>query len=71
MFPVQRPGEDIIAEWELLYFFFYHFANSFFLGKNIQYFLTKKKEKKEIKKMVRPPDWPHFDHLLDRKQTIF
>ena len=37
MFPVQRPGEDIIAEWK---FFFFHFANLF---------LVKKKEKKRKK----------------------
>ena len=39
LFPVQRPGEDIIAEWELFLPFCF-----FFFSQKFQYFLTKKKK---------------------------
>ena len=63
LFPVQRPGEDITAEWEL---FLFHFANSFFFVKNFNIFL-KKKEKKNCGR----PTGHNFGHPLDRKQTFF
>ena len=54
LFPVQRPGEHITAEWEL--FFFYFLIFYFFLGQKFHFFTQKKKEteKKEDFAAARP-----------------
>ena len=46
LFPVQRPGEEITAEWKQ---FFFILPFSFF-GQKFQYFLNQKKKEKKRKK---------------------
>ena len=57
LFPMKRPSGSITANWEL---FLPIFAN-------FNFFLT---EKKEEKKMLRPPDWPQFRPSA-RQETMF
>ena len=46
LFPVQRPGDFITAEWE----FFFPFCPFFFVGQDFIIFLQKKYKKKQKKK---------------------
>ena len=52
LFPVQRPGEDITAEWEFVSSFWQFY---FFPKKHFQYFPTKKKKKRKKKDMTAAP----------------
>ena len=54
LFPVQRPGVYITAEWELLFLILL----LFFALSKISSFSYKKKKKTEKKKILRLPDWP-------------
>ena len=64
LFPVQRPGEDITAEWELFFRIF-----PFFCFQKFQYFLTKQIERK--KKKLRPPYWPQFRSPAGQETNFF
>ena len=70
LFPVQRPGDFMTAEWEL---FFLHLAH-FFLWSRFHHFLIKKKKKEKKRKKRRfcgRPTGHNFGHPLHRKQTLF
>ena len=55
LFPVQRPGEDITAEWE---FFGFILLFLFYLSKISIFTYQKIKERKKEKMLS--PDWPQF-----------
>ena len=61
LFPVQRPGDFITAEWEL-------FA-LFFCGQDFIILLPKKKTEK--KDFCGRPTGHNFGHPLHRKHTFF
>ena len=65
LFLVQRPGEDITAEWEL---FLFILKKKKLLSK-ISIFSYKKKNEK--KKILRPPDWPQFRPLAGQETNFF
>ena len=69
LFPVQRPGEDITAEWEL---FFFSLPIFLFLVKNFKISLQKiRGGTKEKKKNCGRATGHNFCHPLDRRQTFF
>ena len=72
LFPVQWPGEDVIAECFFFFFFlsFCHFF--FFFCQKFQNFLTgkEKKESEKKEKIVGRPTGHNFGHPLDRKQIF-
>ena len=65
LFPVQRPGVYITAEWEL----FFSFCPPKNLLVKISSFSYQKKKKK--KKILRPPDWPQFRSPAGQETNFF
>ena len=64
LFPIQRPGEYVRADWE---YSFFHFNQK----KNFNIIFTIFLEKNENKKYFGHPIGPLFRHPLDRKRTFF
>ena len=66
LFPVQRPGEYVRADWELFFLFFSLFSPILLL-----LFSYQNKEKRETKRFCGRPTGHNFGYPLDRKQTFF
>ena len=64
LFPVQRPGENIRADWDLFFLIF-----DLFFFKNFSNFLQKKKNGK--KKNLRPTEWPWFGPPATQETNFF
>ena len=67
LFPVQRPGESMRADWDLFFFI----STIYFFQYYFYYFLTKKKEKQKKRRFSVRPTGHNFGHPLYRKQTFF
>ena len=66
LFPVQRPGENSCADWDLFFLIY-----DFFPPKVLVIFLQKKRKTEKKKRICGRPSGHDLGHPLHRKQTFF